>query len=102
HGPGEKRTSPMNELWRWIDPRVDQVALADLRSYLLGHGWKLKSFPQPQVLLFEEPVARGMEPVVQRVPAAGQGRDFRRAVVDTITSLSALENRHPVEILNEV
>jgi hypothetical protein len=92
----------MSEMWRWVDPRVEKVRLADLRAYLLAQGWKLKPFPRPQVLLFEEPVARGKEPVVQLLPASEQARDFHRSVIDTITSLSAVENRHPVEILDEI
>ena len=92
----------MSELWRWVDPRVEKVRLADLRAYLLAHGWKLKPFPRPQVLLFEEPVATGKEPVVQLLPASEQAHDFRRSVIDTITSLSAVENRHPVEVLDAV
>jgi hypothetical protein len=89
-------------MWRWVDPRVEKVRLEDLRAYLLTRGWKLKPFPRPQVLLFEEPVTGGKEPVVQLLPASEQVRDFRRGVIDTITSLSAVEGRHPVEILNEV
>ncbi|HKI32730.1 MAG TPA: hypothetical protein VKA46_12835 [Gemmataceae bacterium] len=92
----------MNELWRWVDPRVEKVRLGDLRAYLLARGWKLKSFPQPQVLVFEEPVEGGEEPVVQVLPVSEQARDFRRSVIDAITSLSALEDRHPVAVLEEI
>jgi len=92
----------MNEMWRWVDPRVEHVRLADLRAYLVAHGWKPKPYPRPEVVVFEEPAAAGEEPVVQLLPASEQARDFRRSVIDAITSLSALENRHPVEILNEI
>jgi hypothetical protein len=92
----------MNEMWRWVDPRVEQVRLADLRAYLEGRGWKKKPYPRPQVVLFEEPVKEGGEPVVQLLPVSEQARDFRRSVIEAITSLSAVENRHPVEILNEL
>jgi hypothetical protein len=92
----------MNEMWRWVDPRVEQVRLADLRAYLRAHGWKQKPYPRPQVAVFEEPVEEGGEPVVQLLPVSEQARDFRRSVIEAITSLSAVENRHPVEILNEI
>ena len=72
----------MTELGRWVDPRVEKVRLADLRTYLLAHGWKLKPFPQPHVLVFEEPVEGGEEPVVQVLPVSEQARDFRRSVID--------------------
>ena len=92
----------MNEMWRWVDPRVEQVRLADLRAYLLSLGWKSKPYPRPEVVVFEEPAAAGEEPVVQLLPASEQARDFRRSVIEAITSLSAIEDRHPVEILNEI
>jgi hypothetical protein len=92
----------VSELWRWIDPRVENVRLADLRAYLLAHGWQLKSFPRPEMFLFEEPVAKGKEPVVQLLPASERAHDFRRCVIEIITSLSAVENRHPLEILDEI
>jgi hypothetical protein len=92
----------MSEMWRWVDPRVEEVGLKDLRAYPLARGWKLRPFVRPQVLVFEEAAAEGEEPVVQKVQASEGARDFRRSVIDTITSLSAIENRHPVEILNEI
>src|SRR5205807_9273330 len=39
-GPGETRNPAMNAMWRWVDPRVAKVRLADLRAYLLARGWK--------------------------------------------------------------
>jgi hypothetical protein len=92
----------MNETGRWVDPRVELVHLAGLQSYLLSHGWERKLYPQPQTLLFEQTVQDGEEPLVQLLPATEQVRDFRRFVVDVITSVSAVEERHPAEILNEI
>jgi hypothetical protein len=92
----------MSDMGRWVDPRVEKVRLASLSAYLLGHGWRLRPFSQPQLLVFEEPVQGSEEPVVQLLPASEQARDFRRSVIDAITSLSALEERHPVAVLEEV
>jgi hypothetical protein len=92
----------MSNRERWVDPRVSQVRLRDLKNYLSAHGWTLKPFPRPQVLLFEEPSASGNEPIVQLVPSSEQHPDFRRGVIDTITSLSECEDRHPVEVLNDI
>src|SRR5262249_44811111 len=92
----------MSDTQRWIDPRVSQVRLKDLQSYLRAHGWTLKPFPRPQVLLFEEPDAGGGEPIVQLVPSSEQHPDFRRGVIDTISSLSECEDRHPAEVLNDI
>jgi hypothetical protein len=88
--------------WRWVDPRVDEVRVEGLRAYLLARGWKPKPHPRPQVLVFEEPGGGGGEPVVQVVPASERLRDYRQGVIDVITSLSAYEDRHPVEVLNDI
>jgi hypothetical protein len=92
----------MNEMWRWVDPRVEQVRLVDLRAYLVSRGWKEKPYTRPQVVVFEKSVAEGEEPVVQLLPDSEQARDFRRSVIEAITSLSAIEERHPIEILNQI
>ena len=92
----------MSDRERWVDPRVSQVRLKDLKNYLSTHGWKLKPFSRPQVLRFEEPTTGGEEPVVQLVPSSEKHPDFRRGVIDTITSLSECEDRHPVEVLNDI
>jgi hypothetical protein len=73
-----------------------------MRAYLLGHGWTLKSFARPQVLLFEGPSDDEGEPIVQWVPASEDLQDYERGVVDVITNLSVLEDRHPVEVLNDI
>jgi hypothetical protein len=92
----------MSEMWRWVDPRVEKVRLDDLRAYLQKRGWRAKQVPQPQVLLYEEPVPETETPRVQLLPASETSRDFRRCVIEVITSLSAVEERHPVTVLDEV
>ena len=88
--------------WRWVDPRVDTVRLADLRAYFLQKGWKLKPNPNKNLLRFEEPtVGRGRR-FYQMIPSSDQFSDFRRDVTDLITTLSELEDRHPVEVLNDI
>ena len=39
--------------WRWVDPRVRQVKVANLQAYLLGHGWRLCPNPNRDLLRFE-------------------------------------------------
>ena len=87
---------------RWVDPRVASVKVADLRSYLEAHGWKLKPFPRPQVLKYEGPLDDEGQPIVLIAPASEKLSDYRRGVVDIITSLSALEDRQPVAVLNDI
>jgi hypothetical protein len=87
---------------RWVDPRVDRVKVADLRSYLEAHGWTLKPFPRPQALKYEGPLDDNGQPIVLLAPATEKLLDYRRGVVDIITTLSVLEDRHPVAILNDI
>jgi hypothetical protein len=87
---------------RWVDPRVSQVKVANLRSYLEAHGWQLKPFPRPQALKYEGPPDDEGEPIVLMAPSSEKLSDYRWGVVSIITTLSVLEDRHPVEILNEI
>jgi hypothetical protein len=89
-------------MYRWVDPRVDLVKVADLRSYLETHGWTPKPFPRPQVLKYEGPPDDAGQPIVLIAPASEKHSDYRNGVVDIITSLSALEDRHPVAVLNDI
>ena len=88
--------------WRWVDPRVDKVRSADLRAYFLRKGWTLKPNPNPNLLRFEEPAAGRRLPVFQLIPASDRFDDFRMRVPELITTLSELEDRHPVEVLNDI
>jgi hypothetical protein len=92
----------MNNLDRWVDPRVGQVKAPSLHAYLGSRGWKRRPSPRPQLLVFEEPPARGARPVVQTVPACEEGSDYVDGVVRTITNLAVLESRQPVEVLEDI
>lgn len=92
----------MNNLDKWVDPRVGQVKAASLHAYLRGHGWRPRPSPRPQLLVFEEPPGSEGEPVVQTVPASEGGSDYVDGVVRAITNLAVLEDRHPVEILDDI
>jgi hypothetical protein len=87
--------------WRWVDPRIERVRVADLQAYFLGHGWTLRSNPNPNLLRFEEPTGNG-EPFFQMVPASERLADYRQRVAELITTLSEIEDRHPVTILDDI
>lgn len=38
----------------------------------------------------------------QLIPASDQSDDYRQRVSELITTLSELEDRHPIEVLNEI
>jgi hypothetical protein len=88
--------------WRWVDPRVNAVQVADLRAYFRGRGWELRPNPNANLLRFERPADRGEPAVLQVVPASEQLADYRQRVTELITTLSELEDRHPVAVLEEI
>ena len=87
----------------WVDPRVANVRLAALESYLLKHGWKRVPHPRRQLMVFEGPLDDDDgEPFLITFPSSESFKDFRADVIQAITALSVLEDRHPVEILNDM
>ena len=87
---------------RWVDPRIQSVRVADVRQYLRDHGWNPKPYPRPELLVFEGPLDDESEPIIQIIPASEKSIDYRLRCVDLITSLSVLEDRHPVEVLQDI
>jgi hypothetical protein len=86
----------------WVDPRIDRVTVADVRSYLLDRGWRSRPFPGPELLVFEGPKDDDGEPIVQVLPSSERLRDYRMRVGDLIGALSAIEGRPAVDILNDM
>jgi len=88
--------------WRWVDPRVDTVRLADLQAYFHHKGWTLKPNPNANLLRYEEPRVGRTRPFSYVIPSSDHFSDFHSSVVYMITSFSEMENRHPVELLDEI
>jgi hypothetical protein len=88
--------------WRWVDPRVAAVSLAAVRAYLGHQGWEERPAPGGSLLRFEKKAGRNVAPLVQMLPASEQLADFRQRVTELITTMSELEDRHPVAILDDM
>jgi hypothetical protein len=88
--------------WRWVDPRVQRVRLADVQAYFRRRGWVLRSNPNPDLLRFEEPADGGRPPLFQVVPASEDFADYRQRIAELITTLSEIEDRHPVDVLDDM
>jgi hypothetical protein len=86
----------------WIDPRVAQVKVEGLRSYLTQHGWKRQPYPRPEVEVYAGPLSDDGEPIVLLAPATEALVDYRRCVEDLITTLAKLEERYAVDVLNDI
>lgn len=88
--------------WRWVDPRIEAVRIADLRDYFASRGWKLVPNPNPNLLRFEAPAEGGGRSFFQMVPASEQFADFHQRIAELVTTLSEIEDRHPVALLNDI
>lgn len=86
----------------WIDPRVSQVTVAQVRAYLTAHGWRLRAPTRPQLLVFEGPLSDEGDPLVLILPSSEMMDDYRMRVEDLVGALGIIENRTAVEILNEI
>jgi hypothetical protein len=88
--------------WRWVDPRIQKVRVTKLQAYFVRRGWRLQPNSNPNLLRFELP-ARGNGPLLfQMIPFSEECADFRQRVAELITTLSELEDRHPVAILEDI
>jgi hypothetical protein len=92
----------MNGDGRWIDPRIRSVRVADVQAYLLGHGWRLRPYPRPELLVFEGPPADNGEPIVQVLPSSEELADFRQRVLELIAALAVIEDRPAADVLTDV
>jgi hypothetical protein len=86
----------------WVDPRIEQVRVAGVRSYLLSRGWILQPYPGPELLVFGGPLDDDGEPIVQILPSSEQMGDFRLRSEELIAALSVLEDRPASEILTDI
>jgi hypothetical protein len=88
--------------WRWVDPTIEAVRLADVQAYFLAQGWKLRPNPNPNLLRFEKAMDGESQPIFQMVPTSEHAADYRQRLAELITTLSELEDRHPAEVLGDI
>jgi hypothetical protein len=88
--------------WGWVDPRVEQVRVADVQSYMLHHGWKRRPYARPELLVFGGVLDDDGKEIIQVVPSSETLRDYRLRIVQLINALSVFEERPPVAILNDI
>src|SRR5260370_1181228 len=89
--------------WRWVDPRVNSVRLDGIRAYLERRGYVQRSEANPHFLRFEAPARGNGDPAWSFVlPASEQFADYAQSITYFLTTLSELEDRHPVAILDDL
>lgn len=85
----------------WIDPRVAEVRVAAVETYLKRHGWAVLPEVDSTFREFESPV-REQEGVILRVPQLEHGRDYVQRMIELITDLALFEGRLAVLVLNDI
>jgi hypothetical protein len=88
--------------WRWVDSRVSSVRLAHVQDYFRRRGWTMSPALNPNFLRFERSEGVNGTEVFQVVPASEELDDFRQRVIELITTLSELEDCHPVAVLEDI
>jgi hypothetical protein len=86
----------------WVDPRIEHVSVDNVRTYLQDRGWRLQSFPGPELLVFAGPKDDDGQPILQVLPSSERFRDYRMRVEDLIGALSVIENRPAAAILTDM
>ena len=86
----------------WIDPRIAQVRVAGVRSYLSQHGWKEQTYPGPELLVFGGPVDDDGEPIIQVIPSDESMLDYPMRIEELIGALSVLEDRPAADVLTDL
>jgi hypothetical protein len=92
----------LNELRRWVDPRVKRVRVADVQAYLQRRGWTPRPAPRPQQLAFEQAVGNPDERAAIYLPSSEQFADYPQRVLEVITELAEIEDRYAVDVLDDI
>lgn len=85
----------------WIDPRAFALPMSAFKAYLLTHGWTLQSSDESGFIC-AGPLMDDGRPIIMVMPASRKAYDFPLRVADFFRRLSVLEERHPMEILQEM
>src|SRR5262245_42711574 len=87
--------------WRWVDPRTKDVRLSALEEYLRRQGWQRKPCTSRHAQPYEKTPKNGTGAGIF-IPDTEQLADYVPSIIYAITNLSEWEDRHPVEVLNDI
>lgn len=95
---------PRHQYRRWLDPRLRTLRVADVRAYLLQHGWKPLPPDRPGMLAFQEPSGEIVDgrPVCQFVPEDEQADDYSLRMFELLTGLAELEDRQASRVIDDI
>ena len=83
--------------WRWVDPRVREIGPEMIREYLQDRGWQEHEGSPTKLFRFH--ATDGMELLLH---PSEDPQEWTMNLVYFLTTLSEWENRHPVEIVDEI
>jgi hypothetical protein len=86
----------------WIDPRIKQVSVSSVRDYMLAHGWRLRDYPRPELLVFETVEPVDGEPLLITLPSSERMSDYRMHLEDLIGILGEYERRWASDVLSDI
>lgn len=81
---------------------ISAIRVADVTSYLGAAGWRRRPFPRSEVVVFAGPVADDGETIEVVVPAFEGASDFRDRVRELLQTVSAVEEREPLSVAQEI
>jgi hypothetical protein len=86
----------------WIDPRIKQVTVSNVRDYTLAHGWRLRDYPRPDLLVFETVEQVDGELLLITLPSSERMIDYRMHLEDLIGVLGEYERRWASDVLSDI
>jgi hypothetical protein len=87
---------------RQVQEHREDVRVTQVRSYLLGKGWKLRPGRRKDAILLEGPVDDEGEPLVWQFPSDEHFIDYGRCVESLVKALEVIEQRPAEQILNDM
>jgi hypothetical protein len=81
---------------------MEEVRVAQVRSYLVGKGWKLRPGRRKDAILLEGPLDDEGEPLVWQFPSHERFTDYRHCVEGLVKALEVIEQRSAEQILNDM
>jgi hypothetical protein len=87
---------------RWIDPRMYEVRVVDIRKYLQRKGWKEVAPDRPGVIVFQEPTVGEDGPLYPWIPDSEQARGYSQAIYELVAALAEIEDCYAGDTLAEI
>ncbi len=93
----------MNQIGNWIDPRIASVRVEDVRGYMLTARLETSTLSKAKRTAgFSGGMNDDGKPIIQILPSSEKLLDYEIRLEELIRSLSILEQRRTVEILDEL